>query len=176
MSEHDARADYDDEPNRAVLPPVPHIGTPADIMWTVGLVLLIIVQLWMAFAVCALVFSMVNRGVGLRELVDNVIRNKMMWLVFVGWPTATICNLLVLRGANDLKKFRRYWWVVVAAIITFLSIPFVYLAFVQVPLGIWLMLLLVRRDVRDGFKAVARRKTTSSLTETSDARRTDDAA
>jgi len=157
MSEHDERENYDDILEWGP-PAPPHIvRLPAAIMWGVGLSQFLIVQMWLAILVGSLVFThFVDDDKNLADAWDRVIRKPPLWGSFLGWPLATACTIIVMRGANDLKRFRRYHWVVVAATLTLLSVPIIFLGVVQVPLGIWLLWILLRRDVRARFEAVAR--------------------
>ena len=87
-----------------------------------------------------------------------------------GWPLAVAAPILVMRGAGDMRRFRRYWWAVTAGVLTLFAIPIIHLGVFQLPLGLWVLQVLARRDVRARFDAVARGTIPSAPTEASDAR------
>src|SRR5262249_12105381 len=134
MSEHDPRDDYDDELWKGRLAPQDIVRWPASIMWVFGLLQLIIAQVW--FAVLCYVFLMAafDERKTLQGVWNDAIRQEEIWLTVLCWPVATACTILVMRAANDLKRFRRYPWVVAGAVLTVLSVPFIYLGVIQVPL------------------------------------------
>ena len=154
VSEHDPRDDYDDEPWRDRPSPHDLVRLPASMMWVFGLLQLILTQLYAAVGVVTTVLGWVDDGRGLGDVLRSPAELATMSLIIALWLVATACTIAVMRGANDFKRFRRYPWVVAGAILTLLSIPFFYLAVVSVPLGIWLLVLLSRRDVRARFAPV----------------------
>jgi hypothetical protein len=165
MIDHDQREDYDDIPAWGPLAPEYIVRWPASIMWVFGLLQFIATQLWLAFfAGATLVVHFVDDGKTTGEYWDTMKYEPAFWLTVAGWPVATACTITVMRGANDLKRFRCYPRVVAGATLTLLGIPFFYLAVIQFPLGIWLFWLLLRRDVRARFEAVARRAISSQQT------------
>jgi hypothetical protein len=158
VSEHDPRDDYDDEPWRDRPSPHDLVRLPASMMGVFGLLQCILTQLYIGVGVVTTVLGWVDDGKGVGDVLGSSTDLATMLLLFAAWLMATACTILVMRGASDLTKFRRYPWVVAGAILTLLSLPFVYLAAIQVPLGIWLIALLSRRDVRARFQAVAHRQ------------------
>jgi hypothetical protein len=119
---------------------------------------LIIAQLWIGFVGYLTVAAMLDDGTTFEEAWAAVNKDEFVWLALAAWLVGTVCTIIVMRAANDLKRFRRYHWVVAGAILTFLSVPLIYLGVIQVPLSVWLLVLLLRRDVRARFEAVAREK------------------
>lgn len=162
MKGRDQREDYDDDPDRGPLAPEHVVRWPASAMWVFGLLQLMATQLWLAFfAGATLVVYVVDNGKTIGEAWDAMKYEPAFWLTVAGWPIGTACAITVMRGANDLKQFRRYSRVVVGAVFILLGIPVIYFAVVQFPLGLWLIWLLLRRDVRARFEAVARGTVTS---------------
>jgi len=164
MSEHDQREDYDDEPDRGPLARKRIVAWPASAMWVLGLMQCIITQFIVAFWTYLFVRIGLDDGKSLRDLLEEVLANEVALIALACWPMATACTVLVMRGANDLRRFQRYPWVVAAAVMTFLSIPFFYLGVLGIPLSLWIFILLLRRDVRARFEAVSR---CSTITERS---------
>jgi hypothetical protein len=168
---HDPRQDFDDEPWRGHLAPEAMVRLPAAMMWVFGLLQFIITQLWIVFFAGLLLFAhFVDEKKTIGELWTLIKSDEEIWLGLAVWPVATACTIVVVRGANGLRNFRRYWWVVTGAILTVLAVPFFYLGVVQLPLGIWLLVLLARRDVRARFAVVARGTMTQAPPEAPDAR------
>jgi hypothetical protein len=161
VSEHDPRDDYDDEPWRDRASPKDLVRLPASIMWVFGLLQCIITQLYMGVGVATTAISLKDDGKSFRELWQTPKEREAMLALLVIWVIATLCTVAVMRGANDLKKFRRYRGVWAGAILTLFSVPFFYLGVIQVPLGIWLIVLLCRRDVQSRFEAAARQEVNS---------------
>jgi hypothetical protein len=157
MSWHDQREDYDDHPELGPMAP-PHTGCGVtSVMWVFGLMQFIGTQLWVAFVVTVLVIShFVDDDKTLDDAWRTVTNFEIYWVTFLGWPVATACAILVMRGANCLRQFRHYPLAVSAALLSILSVPFVCLAIVQTIVGIYALCLLLRPDVRARFEAVAR--------------------
>jgi len=158
VSKHDPREDYDDVFDMGPLAPAHIVQWPASMMWVFGLLQLIITQMGMAVFASSILFTIIDEHRTLGEVWNSTKEQEAILLALPAWPIATVCTIVVMRAANDLKRFRRYPSVFAGAILTFLSLPFFYLGVVQVPLGIWLMVLLLRRDVQARFEAVARGK------------------
>jgi len=140
MSEHDEREDYDDLPNRGPLAPEYIVRRPAAMMWGVGLVQLIITQLAAFFYVALMVVFIFDGETTLGDTSEIV-------LGIAGWVAASVWLVTVMRAASKLRRFQSHRWVVTGAMLTLLTMP---------PVGIWLVWLLLRRDVRARFEAVAR--------------------
>jgi len=161
MIGHDERDDYDDERWDYQLPRTSVVRWPASAMWACGVVQLLGVQVWVGFVALLLVLvDLVDDDPALSDVWRKVCGEPALWGTFAAWPFATACALFVIRGANDLRRFRRYRWVVVAAVLTVFSVPVPCLAVLQVPVGVWVLLLLARRGVRARFEADARSVTT----------------
>ena len=154
MSGHDPRDDYDDLRERGPLARLESVRWPADTMWCLGLLQFCVVQAWMVFVIFLITLAIM--GNSFAEMRDELIREPIFWVHVLGWPIATWAAVIVVRGGNDLRQFRRYPWVVGAAIIT-------------LPLGVWFLAVLLRRDVRARFEAVARARVNASDNEASGA-------
>lgn len=160
MTDHDERDDYDDEPGRGPLAAQHIVHWPSSAMWAFGLLQMIFAQMWIAFFATLLVITnFVDDDRTWSDVWDQLKDEEAVWMTLAGWPVATLCTLVVMRGANDLRHFRRYPWVVAGTVLTILAVPFFYLAVIQLPLGLWVLYLLLRRDVRARFEAVARHRT-----------------
>ena len=138
MSEHDEREDYDDALEWGPIAPA-HTGRgAASVMWMFGLMQLIGTQFWVAFVVTVLVVvHFVDEDMTLVDAWRTVTNFEIYWLTFLGWPIATTCAILVMRGANGLRRFRHYPFAVTAAVLSILSVPFVCLAVAQTIVGIY---------------------------------------
>lgn len=156
VSDHDQREDYDDHLGGDHLAADSLVRWPASAMWVLGLMQLIVVLVGTAFAVYLTVADALDDGRTVDEIWMAASRDEAFWFVLGAWPLAIACPIIVMRGANNLRQFRRYWWAVTAGILTLLALPFFYLGVFQLPLGLWALLLLARRDVRARFDAVAR--------------------
>jgi hypothetical protein len=166
MSEHDERDDYDDADWVDVLAAKHLVRWPGAAMWTFGVVQLILVQLWIAFIVTMWTLAnFVDDDRTFAEAWRTVTNNRALWGSFVLWPIATICACAMIHGANGFRRYDRYSWAVVGAILLSLSVPCPCLLVAQLPFGIWSIVLLLRRDVRARFDAVARAARSTNVTE-----------
>jgi hypothetical protein len=156
MSEHDQRDDYDDEPERGRLASKGIVAWPASAMWVFGLMQCVFAQIFVAFWGYLFVSEGLEEGKSLAEIIQQILAQEEAVVAIVCWPIATACTLVVMQGANNLRRFQRYPLVAIGAVLTFLSIPLIHLGVLGIPLAIWLMVLLIRRDVRARFEAVAR--------------------
>jgi hypothetical protein len=157
VSGHDPREDYDDEPGLGRLAPEQVVRLPASAMWVFGLLQLVGTQLWVGFvAILLLLVELVDHGKPLDDVWDKIEDEPIYWATLLAWPVATACGLFVMRGANDLRRFRHYWRVVAAVVLTLFSVPVVCVGVFQLPIGVWILLVVTRRDVRARFEAVAR--------------------
>ena len=171
MTDHDERDDYDDERWGDQLAPTSVVRWPASAMWGFGVLQLILLQTWTAFVVVLLVIShFVDDDRTFADLWQTITRSELLWMSLAGWPFATAGTIAVIWGANSLRRFRHYWWTVTAACLTLFSVPIICLAPIQLPLGIWVLVVLARRDVRARFEAVARGTIPSPPGEALDAR------
>jgi hypothetical protein len=169
MSDHDPRDDYDDELARGPLAPEHIVRWPASAMWAFGLLQLIFAQMWVALLATTIVLTnFVDDDKTVSEVWDRFKHTEAFWLTLAGWPVATFCTILVMRGGNDLRRFRRYPWVAAGTVLMMLAVPFFYLAVIQLPLGLWVLYFLLRRDVRARFEAVARGTTLPVLSKAPD--------
>jgi hypothetical protein len=171
MTTHDERQDHDDERwDGHPLAPASVVRWPASAMWGFGLLQLILTQTWIAFLAAIMLVDVVDNGRTLADVWKLVRKVPLLWLTLIGWPFATIGTILVMRGANELRRFGRYGLAITAAVLTMFAVPVVFLAVIQLPLGVWVLVLLARRDVRARFEAVARGTITPVPPEAPDAR------
>ncbi len=173
MSEHDQREDYDDKPDRGRLASKEIVAWPASVMWVLGLMQCVFTQVGLVFLACMFVAEGLDAGKSFGEIWQTAFSEEAEVLTLLAWPIVTACAVLVMQGANDLRRFRRYPLVIASVVLTFLSIPFIYLGVLGIPLSIWLALLLLRRDVRARFEAVACGNIVNHSGEESNARSTD---
>lgn len=124
-------------------------------MWIMGFLQLISTQVWISLPLGFLVLGFLG-GVTFAEAWQVIRRFPLLWVSFLFWPFATVISIIVMRGATNLEGFQKYTWVLIAASLTLVSMPIICLGVIQVPLGLWLLRLLLRPDVRARFEAVAR--------------------
>ena len=168
MSEHDEREDYDDEPWRGDrLAPDHVVRWPTSVMWGLGLMQLVFTQTFIVMMVAAeILVGFVDGGATLNDLWQD----SDWWRIPPGWLVLTGCNVFVIRTASEMRRFRHYWRVVSSTVLVMFAVPFIFLTVIQLPLGIWILVVLCRRDVRARFQAVARGTMIEAPPETPDAR------
>jgi len=162
MSEHDQREDYDDEPWKGRLAPKHFVRWPASAMWAFGLVQLllsIVGLILLGLAVLERAVAGQDNAAGSWQ--SLFLSDDFLIILFV-CVIGTTANLVVMRGAAGMGRFRRYSWAVAASVLLVLSVPFIYFAVFTVPLGIWALIVLCRRDVRARFGANARKQTSGA--------------
>jgi hypothetical protein len=170
VSEHDEREDYDDEARDRPLAPARVVQWPSVIMWGIGLLQLILTQTWVVFVASVLVIRGNDDNLTAGEVWDIATGDSLFWTTFAAWPFVTAATFLVMKAGNDFRRFRHFWLVVTGAIIVLLSIPAFFCGVIQIPLSLWMLAVLVRRDVRARLEAVARGTITPSPPEAPDAR------
>ena len=79
-------------------------------------------------------------------------------------------NVFVVGGVRCMAKFRSFRLVLWAVGLSFLPVPFVSCGMASIPLSIWALVVLLTRDVRARFEAVARGTMTPAPVESPDAR------
>jgi len=107
MSEHDQREDYDDDPNRGALAPAHIVLWPSSIMWAFGLLQLNFAQLAAAFLIVLVILSILDGHTSLTESLQEMTKPDGL-LVIILWLATTAGCIIVIRGSNDLRRFRRY--------------------------------------------------------------------
>jgi hypothetical protein len=171
VNTHDEREDYDDEPRDRPLAPEGVMRWPASVMWAFGLFQFIGAQVVAAFLVALIVFfNFIDGDETLSSFWDHVQTVPELGLFPLSWILATVWTFLLMRSANDMRQFRHYNSVVLAVIMFTLSVPFVFLAIFQLPIGLAILTVLLQRDVRARFEAVARGKMNAAPPEAPDAR------
>ncbi|HEX3151889.1 MAG TPA: hypothetical protein VHR66_27705 [Gemmataceae bacterium] len=156
MIEHDERDDYDDEPWRGKLAPERVLRWPSSVMWAFGVLQFIFAQTGMIMLITTTVLlEFIDGDQTLAGLWRAVRSDPAFWLVPLLWLLATVWTLLLIRAANDMRRYRRYRSVLAAVIMSMFSVPFFYLAVIQIPIGAWILLVLTRRDVRARFELPA---------------------
>jgi hypothetical protein len=172
VTAHDPRDDFDDEPWRGRLAPEHLVRWPASAMWVFGLVQLLLSLVGLLL----LGLVVLERAVTGRDDPTGNWRNLFLsedfLFILAVCIVGTMANLVVMRGAAGMGRFRRYPWAVIASLLAVFSLPFVYFAVFTIPVGVWALLVLCRRDVRARFAADARGTIPGSPPEVSDARRT----
>jgi hypothetical protein len=149
MNGHDPRYDYDDEPWKGRRGPEAAVKNPADLMWSLGLFQMGASLLTALVAVSAAV-DHVEKGLAMRpEQVATAA--GLVALSVIG----TVIGGVVVRGAVALRRLQNHSRVRLAAVLTLLSIPFFAATPFSTPVGIWVLFVLRRSDVRARFKAVA---------------------
>jgi hypothetical protein len=154
MSEHDPREDYDDEPWKGRLAPDHVVRWPASAMWVFGLVQLILSLLGLVMIAVGVIWRAQDEP---DKWADHFLDEDFRVILAAG-AFGTIANLVIMHGAAGMVRFRRYPWAVTASVLIVFSLPFVYFAMFTVPLGVWALIVLLRRDVRARFAANAREK------------------
>jgi hypothetical protein len=163
----DPRDDYDAQLGRSPLASERVVRAAASALWGFGLLQLLLWQAWVAFVVLMLLMThFVDGDKTLDDLWRTISGRPAVWLSLFGWPVATASTIAVIHGANGMRRFQRYGWAVTAAVLTLASIPVICLVPIQVPLGIWAIIVLLRRDVRARFEAVARSRTSDIVPST----------
>jgi hypothetical protein len=142
MIEHDERDDYDDLRYEWPLADAETVLLPAGIMWVLGFVQLLLTQLGM-------VYMWIVTFENDREDANSSVLCSSLFI----WPIMTASAVVMMIGADRFRRFQQYRLVFSATIITLLSLPCFCLAVFQVPLAIWIIVLLVRGDVRGRFEA-----------------------
>ena len=171
MTDQDERDDYDDERWNWPLAPDHVVRLPAAIMWAFGLLQLLFAQvIFVLFVAVKVVVDVIDSDQTWQQFWDDVQDEPAIWLVPIGWLLTTAWAVLVMRTANDMRQYRRYGAAVAAAVMTMCSVPFMYLAVIQFPVGVWILAVLARSDVRARFEAVARGTIRSAPPEEPDAR------
>jgi len=164
VSEHDERDDYDDEPGRRRAFPQQLVSTPATIIEVCA-------AIQAAFSLLGCFAPMVFI---LWELVDPQVVDSMSWdeaaLVTLIFGLCLTWNWVIIRGAGRMRRCRNYRLSLAAAAMSILPLPFLYLGAVSIPVAIWAVAILGRRDVRARFAAVARDTMSTAPPEAPDAR------
>ena len=68
-------------------------------MWVFGVLQFIVTQLWVALLIIAIIFTeFVDDDQTLSEFWNSQKLEWGFWLYLVGWPVATACAIIVMRG------------------------------------------------------------------------------
>jgi hypothetical protein len=152
VSEHDEREDYDDEPWKRRADVAALVHWPALLLGTFATIQLAFSVVGCIWLPGALVWNWIDP-----EFFNN---DGPQWPeVVLGILACTVCaslNGLILVGARRLAKFQNFRLVLWAISVSFLSLPIIYCALVMVPISIWALVVVLNRDVRVRFEAVAR--------------------
>jgi hypothetical protein len=161
MSEHDVRDDYDDEPWR------PRNGSQrfakeiADIMWSFGMFHI------GASMVCG--GSLVSAAIA--QIRSATPAKPGFFPTIIGLTLASVSGIavgvVVARGSRAMARSQNYVQANTAAILTLLSLPYVFTAPFTIPLGIMALAVLRRPEIRARFDAVARAAHPTKVTEDS---------
>jgi hypothetical protein len=145
VSEHDLRDDYDDEPWRKRWRPEDQLFLPATAILAFGI-----------FQFGWTIVSLAIPEMFLPAEGEPVLVFALSVLV-VAW------HGVIVYGASGMRRFRRYPTAVIATVMSLMPCPFVPFALFSIPLGVWTMIVLCRRDVRARFEAVARTAPDNSI-------------
>jgi hypothetical protein len=149
MSWHDPRDDYDDEPWKGRFSIERLLKPTTDVMWSFG-----VFQL----AVSLLGILLVVGGLFERWTEGPPVTWTDFWrgllLATIG-AVGIVTSLIVMRGSHFMKRFDKYSIAIAAAILTIFSLPCIYAAPFGIPIGLWAVYILRRRDIRARFDAVA---------------------
>jgi hypothetical protein len=150
VNEHDPREDYDDEPWR-------RRATPRQLVRIPATTIEVLAAIQLAFSLLGFFAPMVFI---FWDLVDPQVPDSMSWdeaaLVTLIFGLCLTWNWVILWGARQMRRCRNHRMALAAAAMSILSLPFLYLGAVSIPVAIWAVLILGRRDVRARFAAVAR--------------------
>lgn len=172
VSGHDERDDYDDEPWRKRRLPEELLRTPAAMLSTFAVI-------QMGFSALGVIVLLVAVG---RALLDPAPADPdwedLAWyeaaavvaMVLAGVGAVIVWNWLIIRGAARMRTCRNYRLALAAAFLSILPVPFYYCGPISAPAAIWALVILLRRDVRARFEAVARGTMTAPPPEAPDAR------
>jgi hypothetical protein len=150
VSGHDERDDYDDEPWRRRATPQQLVRYPAAIIEVLAAVQVAFALLGCLAPAIFIVWDLVDPGGPEAMSWDEAV------LVTLGFGLCLAWNLVIIRGVGRLRRCRNYRSALTAAIMSTLPIPFLYLGAVSIPVGIWAVAILGRRDVRAHFRTAAR--------------------
>jgi hypothetical protein len=146
VTDHDPRADYDDEPGRP--------SGPAETMSWAGQAISFFALLQLAPSILALVgtitifvLAAANGGFPPTLPLADVALVFAVALLSVAW------NALILRGAVGMPEFRGYRRAILSAVLVIPAVPVVGLAVLTLPLGVWVLIALSRPEVRARFAA-----------------------
>jgi hypothetical protein len=145
VSEHDQRDDYDDEPWRGRAVSGRLITLPADLMWSFGW-FQIAVSLYVLFATGQMVVLWFSGSPAGRNPLVPVILLLLVGLL------GLVVGRLIVRGGRAMRAGRDYPRAVLAACLTFTSLPCVAALPYTIPLAIWALIVLNRADVRSHFR------------------------
>jgi hypothetical protein len=152
VTEHDERDDYDDEPWRRRATPEQRLRTPASVIAAFGAIQLgfsILGGIATAIVICWALFDPAAV-----DAEDMTWYEAVAVLAIVGLMVAW--NWLIVRGAARMRNCLNYRLAVLAAVLSFFAAPFYYCIPIYAPVAVWALLILLRRDVRARFEAVAR--------------------
>jgi len=151
VSDHDERDDYDDEPWRRRARPQQLVRFPAAIIE-----ILAAVQVAFSLLGCLAPAVFIVWG-----LVDPGGPEAMSWdeavLVTSGFGFCLTWNWIIVHGVGRMRRCRDYRLALTAALMSLVPLPFLYLGAVSIPVGIWTVAILGRRDVRAHFRATSRK-------------------
>ena len=173
MSGHDLRDDYDDEPWKGRATPEQLLRTPATIIEVFGAIQLGLSLLGFVVALVAIVWGMIDPAAVDAENMTWYEALAVLVLALVLGLVPIIWNLTIIRGAGGMRACRNYRLAISAAGLSFLPLPPYYCLPISAPVAVWALVVLLRRDVRARFRAVARGTMNPAPLEALNARRTD---
>jgi hypothetical protein len=151
VSGHDERDDYDDEPWRRRAKPQQLVRVPAAIIEVLAAVQLAFSLLGCLAPAVFIVWDLVDPAGPESMSRDEAVLVTLAFGLCLAW------NWVVVRGVGRMLRCRNYRMALTAAVMANLPLPFFYLRAVSIPVAIWAVTILGRRDVRAHFRAVARK-------------------
>ena len=153
MTEHDEREDYDDEPWRRRATPQQLVRIPA-----IALEVLAAVQVAFALLGCFTPAVIIIMDLALSDGPQALSWDEAVLVVLV-FGLCLTWNWVIVRGVGRMRRCRDYRMALTAAAMSILPLPFLYLGAVSIPVAIWAVVILRRRDVRAHVAAVAAQST-----------------
>jgi hypothetical protein len=154
VSDADERDDYDDEPARARLADPAIVRRPAKVMLVCGIVQLLATQVFAVMVRKNFAFyKWGDRTVG--AFWEDLTGGGQPSFLAAGWLLMTAASVVIVTGARHFVRFRRYGLAFAAAVLTIVSLPWIYMCPIQIPTGVIVIRLLRRPEVRARFVAVA---------------------
>ena len=149
MSQHDEREDYDDEPWRGRATPQQLVRIRASLIEILGAIQVAFSLLGCLAPAVFIFLDLVAPGGPEAMSWDEAVLVMLVFGLCLTW------NWVIIRGVGRMRRCRNYRMAMAAALMSILPLPFIYLGVISIPVGIWAVAILCRRDVRAHFRAVA---------------------
>jgi hypothetical protein len=139
---HDERDDYDDEPWRKRRTPEQLVRPVAIALRGCGWLFGVLALGWVAMFVIFLIDP--QTGPDADQTTNLLIAGG-----FTG--ACALWSVGLFRGARRMGGFQGYWAALLAAALAVLPVAFPHAALITIPIGVWALVVLLRRDVRARF-------------------------